>query len=891
MSGRTQQPTLDRERPDAGLPEPEPPVTQCTGKPGPFCRVGVPWLVRERRLVLRVALAVGLVGAIFSARLYADLRSGFEELLPDSAPSVVAARTIAPRLHNVTHLSVVLEGSDGDALGRLADDLAARLRKLPSDLVESVEYRTDEQREFLRRFGGLYLSVEELDSIQQRLDARIAWEKRKANPLTHLLDDDEGELGPPPPLDFTDLERKYGQVSGALSQFRKGYFQTPDGHLLVLLVRPPESATGLAPNQRVLDAVKKEVEALQPKRYDPSVRVGYDAEVATLVDEQSVLESDLVSSTVVVLVCVLLALWVYFRRWAAILAVFGALAVGCSLTFGLAFLLIGHLNANTAFLGSIVVGNGINVSIIVVARFLEERRRGRTLEQAIQTSWSGTLAATFVASFAAGLAYLSLAVTDFRGFSQFGVIGGLGMALCWVTAYLLLPPLLATLDAHGRWDGARARRPLVGPVVSWINARYATAVRFVSIGLVVAAVAGVLTYRGPLFEHDFSRLQSAKSAKSGGQYWGKKADEVFKTFLTPIVIRAETPTGLRSVVAEIERQRAALGPNDPLREVRTLDNVLPVDQAEKIPRLARLRDTLTDARLALMDPQTREKALQLRPHQDLRQVTLDDLPDSIRLPLVERDGTAGNIALAFPKKVGWSTQREIQEQANLIRGAIASSGARAQAVGQGLLFSDIVDAIVRDGPKATALAFAAVVGLVVIALRRLRPTVQVVGSLLLGVAWLVGAAAWARVRLNFLNFVVLPITFGIGVDYAVNIVQRWRLEGPGSLARVLRETGGAVALCSLTTIIGYGSLIAADNRTLRGFGFLASLGELACITAALVALPAWLLRRPARAEKAVSREHALDLARVRAQARGGGAPAPGRMTWADDASPPTSPGS
>jgi predicted RND superfamily exporter protein len=98
------------------------------------------------------------------------------------------------------------------------------------------------------------------------------------------------------------------------------------------------------------------------------------------------------------------------------------------------------------------------------------------------------------------------------------------------------------------------------------------------------------------------------------------------------------------------------------------------------------------------------------------------------------------------------------------------------------------------------------------------------------------------VRLNFLNFVVLPITFGIGVDYAVNIVQRWRQEGAGSLARVLRETGGAVALCSLTTIIGYGSLLTADNRALRGFGLLASLGELSSIMAALLALPAWLER-------------------------------------------------
>jgi predicted exporter len=301
-------------------------------------------------------------------------------------------------------------------------------------------------------------------------------------------------------------------------------------------------------------------------------------------------------------------------------------------------------------------------------------------------------------------------------------------------------------------------------------------------------------------------------------------------------------------VVELDQARAALGAKDPIREVRTLDTVVPLGQAEKIPRLRRLRESLTDSRLQRLDPETRRKALLFRPPLDLQPVTLDDVPLTFRLPLVERDGTVGRIALSFPKRVGWLDARETRQIVDLVRGAIAHSGARAQAVGQQLLFSDIAAAIVRDGPMATAIAFSAVVLLVVVGMRRLRPALLVLGSLVLGVVWLAGIAAWARVRLNFLNFVVFPITFGIGVDYAVNIVQRWRVEGPDSLERVLRETGGAVALCSLTTIIGYASLLVADNRALRGFGLLASLGEVACFAAALIALPAWLLRpEPARA--------------------------------------------
>src|SRR5262249_61735596 len=177
---------------------------------------------------------------------------------------------------------------------------------------------------------------------------------------------------------------------------------------------------------------------------------------------------------------------------------------------------------------------------------------------------------------------------------------------------------------------------------------------------------------------------------------------------------------------------------------------------------------------------------------------------------------------------------------------ISNAGENAQAVGQALLFSDIIFAILRDGPKATALALLAAMAVVFLVLRHARSALTVLFGLMLGVAWLVGAAAFARVRVNFLNFVVLPITFGIGVDYAVNILQRYRLEGRGSLPWVIRETGGAVALCSSTTMIGYSSLVVADNQALAGFGLLASLGELSCLSAALVVLPAWILSRRAQ---------------------------------------------
>ena len=57
----------------------------------------------------------------------------------------------------------------------------------------------------------------------------------------------------------------------------------------------------------------------------------------------------------------------------------------------------------------------------------------------------------------------------------------------------------------------------------------------------------------------------------------------------------------------------------------------------------------------------------------------------------------------------------------------------------------------------------------------------------------------------------------------------------------LRRTGGAVALCSATTVIGYLVLLGSDTGAIRSFGLAAVLGELGCLAAALLVAPAALV--------------------------------------------------
>jgi hypothetical protein len=177
-----------------------------------------------------------------------------------------------------------------------------------------------------------------------------------------------------------------------------------------------------------------------------------------------------------------------------------------------------------------------------------------------------------------------------------------------------------------------------------------------------------------------------------------------------------------------------------------------------------------------------------------------------------------------------------------LREAAALSVPPAAVAGSLLLSADLVDAMRADGPRATLIALAVVLLVTWLSFRRAgRLALASVAAVAVGVCLMLAVLVLTGEKVNFCNFVALPITFGIGADYSINVLSRWQASGGRDVGAAVASTGGAVALCSLTTIIGFGSLLVAQNRALHSFGVLAVAGELTCLVTAVLALPAALV--------------------------------------------------
>jgi predicted RND superfamily exporter protein len=240
------------------------------------------------------------------------------------------------------------------------------------------------------------------------------------------------------------------------------------------------------------------------------------------------------------------------------------------------------------------------------------------------------------------------------------------------------------------------------------------------------------------------------------------------------------------------------------------------------------------------------------PPADLRAFTTDDLPATVRAPFTERDGSVGRILFIEPT-AGRSDSdlRYLLLWADSFRQTRLPTGEVIHGSGRAVIYADLVGAVVRNMPRALGLALALTLASVALGFGRRGDLLPVIGSLLLGLLWTGGALALLGVRIHFINFVALPITLGVGADYALNIMSRYRAAGGGQpgITTALRGSGGPVILCSLTTTLGYLALLRSRNQAVRSLGTIAVLGEIACLLAAVLVLPAllrWMADRRGR---------------------------------------------
>lgn len=798
-------------------------------------------LIRHRRIFNFLVLGITVISVVLALKL--QLRTNFSELLPEKLASVKAIKQAGERLGGTSLLSVGVESPDFESNRKFVEAMAVKLQPLVGSSIRFFEYRYDDVQRFVEKFGLHYLSLDNLNRLAEDLQNEIDFGKDDAIGLGL-----EDEPKPEKQLSTSRLSKDIDPQFQSYLNYRDAYLSARDGKLMVISIRPAGSSLGIDEAKKLVDQIEDFVRELNPKSFHPEMQVNLTGSVKTSISEFETIREDILGTALLLVALILGVLFLFFWSVRVILFLSANLLFAVAWTFGLTQLHIGYLNTQTAFLGSLVVGTGINYGIIFIYRFLEIRRAGTALKESLAESIGATCIGTLIASGSTAVSFLCLLLAENKGLSQFGYIGCIGVILCWIAAYSLLPLWIYQLESWLPW---KLKPHPFAKLASKFTVRFGTFVvrraGMVSIILVLVSLVGGLGVwilaQAPV-EYNFDNMRNRIAKTSGTEAVERRVNEVFSSSRTPSIVLLDSLEQAEEICPAVMQIAASLPPDENIiHSCLSVFSVLPKSQAEEAKRIERMKEILA----LLQDKSIRHSKhwAKLKGFQEqltLSKPSISDIPSQLLRRFTEKNGKIGTVAFVNP-----NSDKPLNDGVNLLNFTksltnieLKSTKTTVTAAGDSFILADLLRGLKRDGPLTSAVALLGVIFLAVVLAGGVRSGVLMCLCLLAGTWWLLCIQGFMDIKYNFFNFIALPLTFGIGVDYPINIFVRCRQEGYKNYGKILATSGAAVVLSSLTTIIGYYTLMGATNQALVSFAKLALIGEFTCLVAALVLLPVLL---------------------------------------------------
>lgn len=751
-----------------------------------------------RFVLMRKWMVVGLAALIAAVSMVIGLPprvdSNLLTLLPDDDAAASALMALHEEEGGFNLLTLAYSSED-------PANLEAFLPGLIEDLeaVDSVRYvMHDIDDELAQRVGLLQLEPADVDELAFRVKGALAL----GSALNPMVTSRLMAMGP-----VAD------RVAAASDQKVLG----DSGEFARVLIKP----TGSSHDQSFALMFMHEIEGVLAK-HDPAA-AGVDlawigGAYRHNVEDVTGVKKDIVNTSMASALMVLMVLIITFRSPRAVVLVFIPLLFASAVNLAFAELAIGSLNTYTSFGTAILIGLGIDFAVHLVGRYRERRAEGVPLEDAIAEAWDRTGPPCVTAGLTSAAGFLALAVADFRGFAQLGVLLASGLVVCLVAMLVLLPILIAWLDPNPP--------VLLGSRTKDFESTSDYRLAPIALMLLVmfTALIGVSKLPDVEFEFDSSTL------RSDGMAYDELSEQervLARESYSPVVLTFPDRESLARVQSQV-RQDLAEGRYTYISGAVSMETVLPSDQERRLASLAELGLLSKHPNLRYLPPPIANPLLELREY-EARPVTEDELPGAIVDFL---GGTERHRLLVFPKGNMWDLT-----QAAAFSDEIAELAPGMPAAGEYTTLGSLYRLVRSDMPVIAGLALFLVTALTLIDLKKVHWTIGAIGTLIAGLVWAGAAIETLGVKLSILNVVGIPILLGIGVDVVIHLLHRLREEGPGGVRRALATTGVAASVSTLTTILSFLSLLLAGNRGVRDLGTLVVVGLSAVFLASAIMLP------------------------------------------------------
>jgi predicted RND superfamily exporter protein len=548
---------------------------------------------------------------------------------------------------------------------------------------------------------------------------------------------------------------------------------------------------------------------------------------------------------------VVLCLLIY-RRIPLLLLSFVPTSLGILWATGLISYYPGELNLISLSFIAILAGLGDDQVIHFFNRVPQEWVAGTGIDEAMKKTFLTTGTSILFCMMTIGTSTVALAISRFKGLEEFGLVLTVGLLMLMVHTLFTVPAVMRVwwkVAPPSAPESVMFRfLPSVARVLAGAIARHAKIIFAVATGVFLVALALL-----PSFNMG-RKLQISRGKDSAAIVGQLRLAEKFGIEGPPEMILVEGSE--QEVLRRTEGLTAALAS---LRDRGTLKSVFsPSSVVPSWETQARRSQILKEVDLG-KSAESLRKALQsagfnLKPFQPVldqlrelgrhgaRPLSVEEvnryLPQGLLESNIRRIGPDRYIAaIAFypahpdaPEAIPEATVQALRQQF----GPFAEFSFPK-------ISRELQTQIYRASRRALLFALAGIVLIVYLCFRDVAITMLVLMPIAFAVVVTFGVLSLTRHPFSFMALTALPLILGIGIDNGIHLVGRYLQSEERDIVAVVKASGAALVQSNLTTIIGFGALMASTFEPLAELGLVTAVGVGIALVGAMWVLPAVVL--------------------------------------------------
>jgi predicted RND superfamily exporter protein len=842
------------------------------------------FIFRFHKYIIILCGILTLVAAILTSQLKLDLN--LLSLLPSDDPSVKTFFEISKDFGVQSVLVAVIEMPPNFSQSKseyLVNLLVKNLKK--SKLINEVTYKSSERdlsllfQTYMEYFPVL-LKTRELNKFAQKLsDIEIQRQVRENKKLLMTpLSIVTKELVYNDPLALRKLIQTNITPPGGKYPFgpQRGYYRTKDGRTYFLFIKPKKPPQNIAFSKQLMEEVRnlEEISLSElSQEYETSIKglnISYTGGYPIAIKDETTTKRDIKVTILTSFLGVLILFGLSFRRLKVIFYVATPLAIGLIWTLGFARIVFHHLNILTCVFSAVLIGLGIDFAIHILNRYYGQDEKDFDISTRLKHTFQKTGGSIIIGGITTACAFYAIALSDFRGFRELGILTGTGILLCLVVMIFLLPSLLVYFSKK-RGNGREITVAGFG-LKALFGMLWKYPKTLLAVDCVIICLLGIIGSRIGFddnlknfrqADHDVLILQDKVTDWLGGS-----------TGQVLLVVEGNSESDCMEMNASIYKALRELGGSRLIAGIKSISNYLPSPSEQMINtefiktnpeyfNIARIRRTFDEAlknngfeRSALYDDYLKalSKALSsekiLLPSEILNTKT----GNFLRLFILGSGKSYRLVTYIIPTKDLWS-RADTNELKELIIGKLKDKGIgknRYKLTGANLLTGDLKEIIIKNLKTSMRLAGLIIVIVLLLYYRSLKLLALSTLPLIVGLVTLTGIMVTFHLDFNFLNCIVLPMIIGIGIDDGVHLANTFHHSTNAHIVEGVSHTSRAVVLTSLTTLVGFGSIALSHYPGLRSMGYVACIGISTCLFASIMVLPALFSIISSRSRKSLT---------------------------------------